>query len=125
MALWLDAAAQDARLHYVGFELYPMDKAQMLRALARLIDERTAQREPRAADHAVTRERLSELRRSLVRSSHEERLRMRGIRKGRADLLPVGAVVLETVAEVLDLPGYRICDWGLREGVLLDGLLPD
>jgi exopolyphosphatase/pppGpp-phosphohydrolase len=50
---------------------------------------------------------------------------MRGVRRERADLLPVGAVVLETVARVLDVPGYRICDWGLREGILLDAMVAD
>ncbi len=56
----------------------------------------------------------------LVQASHEERLRLPGIRRRRADLLPTGALVLTTLAEALDLPGYTLTDWGLREGVLLD-----
>ena len=68
---------------------------------------------------------LAELRAAterLVRSSHAERLRMPGIRRRRADLLPTGGVVLTALAELLDLDGYTLTDWGLREGVLLEEL---
>jgi len=58
----------------------------------------------------------------LVRSSHTERLRMPGIRRKRADLLPTGCVVLTAAAELLDLDGYTLTDWGLREGVLLEAV---
>ena len=58
----------------------------------------------------------------LARSSHAERLRMPGIRRRRADLLPTGALVLTALAELLDLDGYTLTDWGLREGVLLEEL---
>jgi exopolyphosphatase/guanosine-5'-triphosphate,3'-diphosphate pyrophosphatase len=68
---------------------------------------------------------LDELRRvtaTLTRSSHLERLRMPGMRRTRADLLPTGCVVLTTAAELLDLDGYTLTDWGLREGVLLEAV---
>jgi exopolyphosphatase/guanosine-5'-triphosphate,3'-diphosphate pyrophosphatase len=68
---------------------------------------------------------LAELRAAterLVRSSHAERLRMPGIRRRRADLLPTGGLVLTALAELLDLDGYTLTDWGLREGVLLEEL---
>jgi len=97
-----------------------------VRALARLLGEKTALRGPRPKTPRVALADLTELRRALVRSTHAERLRMRGIRRGRADLVAIGAVVLEAVAKELDLDAYRICDWGLREGVLLEGILgPD
>jgi exopolyphosphatase/guanosine-5'-triphosphate,3'-diphosphate pyrophosphatase len=47
---------------------------------------------------------------------------MRGVRRRRADLLPTGALVLSTLVDELGLEGLTICDWGLREGVLLDAL---
>jgi len=47
---------------------------------------------------------------------------MPGIRRRRADLLPTGALVLTALAELLDLDGYTLSDWGLREGVLLEEL---
>lgn len=61
----------------------------------------------------------------LVCSSHAERLALPGIRRRRADLLPTGALVLTTLAESLGLDGYTLCDWGLREGVLLDAIRDD
>jgi len=65
---------------------------------------------------------LAELRERLVASTHRERLRMRGVRRGRADLLPTGALVLSTVADALGLEGFTVSDWGLREGVILEAL---
>ncbi|MDH3684957.1 MAG: histidine phosphatase family protein [Myxococcales bacterium] len=56
----------------------------------------------------------------LVLASHDERLQLPGIQRKRADLLPTGALVLTTLAETLELDGYTLCDWGLREGVLLE-----
>lgn len=63
---------------------------------------------------------LREITERLVSSSHEDRLRMPGMRSRRADLLPTGGLILVTIAEVLGLDGYTICDWGLREGILLE-----
>jgi exopolyphosphatase/guanosine-5'-triphosphate,3'-diphosphate pyrophosphatase len=47
---------------------------------------------------------------------------MPGMRRRRVDLLPVGALVLATLAEELHLDGYTLTDWGLREGVLLEAV---
>jgi exopolyphosphatase/guanosine-5'-triphosphate,3'-diphosphate pyrophosphatase len=57
-----------------------------------------------------------------VRSSHAERLRMNGVSRRRADLLPAGALILSALAEALELEGYTVSDWGLREGVILEWL---
>ena len=65
---------------------------------------------------------LRELAAELVASSHEQRLRMPGIQKQRADLLPTGAVVLECLASELGLAGITVSSWGLREGVILEAL---
>lgn len=58
----------------------------------------------------------------LVHATHEERLKLRGMRRRRADLLPTGALILVSLAETLGIPAYTVCDWGLREGVLLDAV---
>lgn len=94
-----------------------------VRALGRLLRERRASRATPGAV-ALSREALEALTQELVRSSHNERLWMRGVRPNRADLLPTGALILSVLAEELDLPGYTICDWGLREGTLLEVLGP-
>jgi len=68
----------------------------------------------------VSLDELRALTEVLVRASHDERLQLPGIQRKRADLLPTGALILTALAEVLELDGYTLCDWGLREGVLLD-----
>jgi phosphohistidine phosphatase SixA len=54
--------------------------------------------------------------------SHEERLSLPGMSPRRADILPAGALVLATILQELRLPALTVCDWGLREGVMLDAV---
>lgn len=94
-----------------------------VRALARLLRERAggeggdvppAQR--------VSRGEIQTLCDDLVGSTHRERLAMRGVRRQRADLLPTGAVILDALAEELGIEHFTVCDWGLRQGVVLETL---
>lgn len=92
-----------------------------LRALARI----AAAAEGRDPEQAVRgcfldAETISALTRQLSRSSQAERLRMPGMGRRRADLVPTGAVILDTVVEALRLRGLTVSDWGLREGVILE-----
>jgi len=68
----------------------------------------------------LSRDTLSQHAKDLGRSTHDERLRMRGMRRRRAVLLPTGAVILESLAEELDIDAITVCGWGLREGILLE-----
>ncbi len=70
----------------------------------------------------VSAEDFDALARRLQRSTHAERLAIPGIDEKRADLIPTGAVIMATVLERLSLRGLMICDWGLREGVILGAL---
>ncbi len=70
----------------------------------------------------VPADELRQLAAELVRSRHEDRLRMPSISVRRADLLPTGALVLSTLADDLGMEGYTVSDWGLREGVILEHL---
>jgi exopolyphosphatase / guanosine-5'-triphosphate,3'-diphosphate pyrophosphatase len=58
--------------------------------------------------------------RHLAATPRAARLRMPGMRRRRVELLPVGTLVLASLADALDLEGYTLTDWGLREGVLLE-----
>jgi exopolyphosphatase/guanosine-5'-triphosphate,3'-diphosphate pyrophosphatase len=94
-----------------------------VRALARVVlgrDESEAPGDLRGL--LLATDDLEALARRLARSSHEERLELAGVDEKRADLLPIGALVLATTLETLRLPGFMICDWGLREGVILAAL---
>jgi exopolyphosphatase/guanosine-5'-triphosphate,3'-diphosphate pyrophosphatase len=96
-----------------------------VRALARVLRERERSGSSRGdapPAQAVSREELKALCKELAGSSHAERLAMRGVRRQRADLLPTGALVLHTLADVLGVERFTICDWGLRQGVILDAL---
>jgi len=94
-----------------------------VRALARLVQADKG-RNPDASIEGVflSADELRERARRLARSTQEERLRMPGMRRQRADILPVGAEVLRTVVEELGLAGLTVSDWGLREGVILEAL---
>jgi exopolyphosphatase / guanosine-5'-triphosphate,3'-diphosphate pyrophosphatase len=99
----------------------PIASGGTARALARLIEERGAGRAVNGGLR-VTHGDLSKLADALCDASHDELLAMPGMKRSRADLLPTGAVVLDALMETLSLRDLLICDWGLREGVILEGL---
>jgi exopolyphosphatase/guanosine-5'-triphosphate,3'-diphosphate pyrophosphatase len=91
------------------------------RTLARMLAAQRGEGSPDEAMPLVLRiDELRALVKRLLRSSHDERLAMPGMRRRRADLLPTGALVILGVAELLGIEHFTFCDWGLREGVLLD-----
>ena len=47
---------------------------------------------------------------------------MRGMSARRSDLLPTGALIVQAILRALALREVAVCDWGLREGVLLDAI---
>jgi exopolyphosphatase/guanosine-5'-triphosphate,3'-diphosphate pyrophosphatase len=65
---------------------------------------------------------LAELAERLQRASHAERLAMPGMSPRRADLLPAGAAILASVLGELGFQSLTLCDWGLREGIMLDAV---
>jgi exopolyphosphatase/guanosine-5'-triphosphate,3'-diphosphate pyrophosphatase len=92
-------------------------------ALARRIAaRRTAWPRRSVSQLFVPRAELDEVAAELVHSRHEERLRMTGIARQRLDLLPTGALVLASLVDILELDGFTVSDWGLREGVILETL---
>lgn len=93
------------------------------RALGRLVAGMRGLRPNRSINQLEVRtSELRSLARQLLKTPRKERLGLSGMRRRRVDLLPVGALVLATAAEELDLPGYTLTDWGLREGVLLEAV---
>jgi exopolyphosphatase/guanosine-5'-triphosphate,3'-diphosphate pyrophosphatase len=94
-----------------------------LSALARRIVTRRTSWPARAVNQLyLPISELREVAAELVGSTHAQRLRMPGLQKQRADLLPTGAVVLETLVGELGLDGITVSDWGLREGVILEAV---
>ena len=68
----------------------------------------------------VRADTLHELRERLVAASLRERLKMPGVDAQRADLLVAGSVILDTILERLGAKSVVLCEWALREGLLLD-----
>ena len=93
------------------------------RALGRLVVGLRGMRPARSINQLfVPSAELRAISRQLVAMPRAERLRLPGMKRRRIDLLPVGALVLATLAEALELEGYTLTDWGLREGVLLEAV---
>jgi len=97
-----------------------------VRALARLATAR-ARRRPSAGPGEVNQvelpaEQVAELAEALARLDLRARRQLPGMQARRAPLLPVGAVVLASVAGVLGVERYVVSEWGLREGAILDAL---
>jgi exopolyphosphatase/guanosine-5'-triphosphate,3'-diphosphate pyrophosphatase len=97
-----------------------------VRALARLATAR-ARRRPSAGPGEVNQVELpasqvGELADLLAGLDLRARLALPGMQPRRAPLLPVGAVVLATLASELGIGRFVVSEWGLREGAILDAL---
>jgi exopolyphosphatase/guanosine-5'-triphosphate,3'-diphosphate pyrophosphatase len=93
------------------------------RTLARMLAAQRGERSfCQAMPLTLKSDELHALGKHLLRSKLGERRAMPGMRRRRADLLPTGALVILGVAELLEIEDFTFCDWGLREGVLLDGV---
>jgi len=91
-----------------------------VRALARL--ELGAQSEDLPPRTVLSEEQLRALLTRLMQSTQKERINMAGMGSRRADLIPTGAAIVETVIEQLGVHSIEVCDWGLREGIILESL---
>jgi exopolyphosphatase/guanosine-5'-triphosphate,3'-diphosphate pyrophosphatase len=77
--------------------------------------------DPRELHHVTVRsESLRALRRRICAADARGRLRLPGVDPSRADLLVAGSLLLETLLDVLDIRELVLCEWALREGLLLD-----
>jgi exopolyphosphatase/guanosine-5'-triphosphate,3'-diphosphate pyrophosphatase len=63
---------------------------------------------------------ISDVRRRLCALSLEERLRLAALDAARADLAVAGAVLLDEILRGLGAGEITLCEWALREGVVLD-----
>jgi len=65
---------------------------------------------------------LHELRKRLVSSTFKERRRLPSMDERRADIIVAGSVVLDTILEAVQAKEIVLCEWALREGLLIDHL---
>ncbi len=90
-------------------------------ALGRMVHHMETGELPEALHHLrVSASTLHELRQRLARTDQRERLRLPGMDPERADIIVPGAVILDTLLERLEIRELVLCEWALREGILLD-----
>jgi exopolyphosphatase / guanosine-5'-triphosphate,3'-diphosphate pyrophosphatase len=70
----------------------------------------------------VTLTALKALNARIAALSIAERRNVAGLSPQRADIIVAGGTVLEEVMNALGIESLRICDWSLREGVIIDRL---
>jgi len=91
-----------------------------VRALARLIQVSRRRSDLESVrGMTLSRGELAALFVKLRSATHDQRMAMPTVSERRADLLPVGAAILVTLLEQLEMESLTVSDWGLREGVLL------
>jgi exopolyphosphatase/guanosine-5'-triphosphate,3'-diphosphate pyrophosphatase len=71
---------------------------------------------------AVGLAELRTLNAKLAALSLAERKNVAGLTPQRADIIVAGGLVLEGTMSALGIESLRICDWSLREGVIIDRL---
>jgi exopolyphosphatase/guanosine-5'-triphosphate,3'-diphosphate pyrophosphatase len=68
----------------------------------------------------VPAKQIHRLRKDVTSRSIGERMKMPGLDPRRADLIVSGAVLLDTVLQRLEATEITLCDFALREGLILD-----
>jgi len=89
-------------------------------ALGRLAREaETAQKGESLHHVTIDRHRLEEMRDKLRRTDLDQRRRMPGMDKRRADIIVAGSIILGTILDEIHAKRIVLCEWALREGILL------
>jgi exopolyphosphatase / guanosine-5'-triphosphate,3'-diphosphate pyrophosphatase len=90
-------------------------------ALGALAHELETGRLPETLHHlAVSAASIHTLRERLVETDLRERLKLPGLDAARADIIVAGAVLLDESLKRVGARELTLCEWALREGVLLD-----
>lgn len=91
-----------------------------VRAVARMLAARRGGEAVGTRGVFVERPELAALGRELAAMDPTARERFAGVTPRRAELLPAGIEILVTALSLLRAEGFTLCDWGLREGIVLD-----
>jgi len=85
------------------------------------IDQKLVVYDPARINRSVlTREALDDIVQRLGASTLAERGMIRGLEKGREDIILAGAVVAQEIMRKFGYMSMLVSDWGLREGIILD-----
>jgi exopolyphosphatase/guanosine-5'-triphosphate,3'-diphosphate pyrophosphatase len=90
-------------------------------ALGRMAYEIEKGSAPETLHHVTIRaDTLKALRKRLTASDLRERLKLSGMDEERVDIIVAGSVILETILSRLGIEELILCEWALREGLLLN-----
>jgi exopolyphosphatase / guanosine-5'-triphosphate,3'-diphosphate pyrophosphatase len=73
----------------------------------------------RIENHYLTRSRIESISKHLCSIPLAQRRDLAGVSRGRADIIPAGAIILSEFAGRFDLPGIFVSTRGLRYGLVL------
>ena len=91
-----------------------------VRAVARILASRGGDERVAARGIFVARPDLAALGRELQELDRPTREALASVTPRRAELLPFGVEILCAMLSLLRSDGFTLCDWGLREGIVLD-----
>jgi exopolyphosphatase/guanosine-5'-triphosphate,3'-diphosphate pyrophosphatase len=91
-----------------------------VRAVARILAARRGGERVGTRGVFVERAELAALGHELLGMDRAARERFAGVTPRRAELLPAGIEILASALSLLRSDGFTLCDWGLREGIVLD-----
>jgi exopolyphosphatase/guanosine-5'-triphosphate,3'-diphosphate pyrophosphatase len=74
----------------------------------------------RIENHLLTSERIASIERQLCEIPLSQRRGLAGVSRGRADIIPAGAVILTEFVNRFPVPGVYVSTRGLRYGLVLN-----
>jgi exopolyphosphatase/guanosine-5'-triphosphate,3'-diphosphate pyrophosphatase len=94
-----------------------------LEDIGRMVAERREHDVPTSLNQlSFTRDEFLPLYRQILASTSTDRLRMNGLEARRVDLIGAGVIFLETAMELFGFEEITICEWALREGIVLEAI---
>jgi exopolyphosphatase/guanosine-5'-triphosphate,3'-diphosphate pyrophosphatase len=113
-------APHRGRLRASGFECAIGTSGTIL-AVGALALQRAGEAVPEPLHHVtVSAEQVHAARKWLVSTDLKARLKAPGLDEARADIIVPGAVLIDTLLQELGVRELILCEWALREGILLD-----
>ncbi|MGE0102202.1 MAG: HD domain-containing protein [Blastocatellales bacterium] len=76
-----------------------------------------------AAEQSFRVDELREINRELSGMTIDERVKVPGLNKTRAEIIIAGGQLLEAIMEIMEVEQLSLCDWALREGILISRLI--
>lgn len=119
-------ASRAPEIEEVGFDVC-FGTSGTINALGLLAMRRRAQaskgQPARRGEVTISFEEVRALNRELAELSLDNRAQIAGISRARAEIIVAGGQILEAAMETLGVGELSVCDWALREGVVISHLM--